>query len=165
MPKIELITEVNSTIDICFDLSRSIELHSISTSKTNERAIEGKTSGLIGLGEYVTWQATHFGVRQKLTSKITAFERPYYFVDEQVKGAFKSIYHQHLFEQISENKVIIKDIFEFESPLGILGKLFNNLVLTSYLRKFLIERNKIVKEYAESDKWKSILNDDKSNRI
>ncbi|MEO9258524.1 MAG: SRPBCC family protein [Crocinitomicaceae bacterium] len=101
MPKIEITTEINSKIDICFDLARSIDLHKISTKKTNEEAIEGKISGLIGLNEYVTWQATHFGVKQKLTSKNTVFERPHYFVDEQIKGIFKSIRHKNDFATIS----------------------------------------------------------------
>ena len=78
MPKIELTTEIYSSITICFDLSRSIDLHKISTAKTNEEAIAGTTSGLINLGEYVTWKATHFGIKQKLTSKITAFESPFF---------------------------------------------------------------------------------------
>lgn len=157
MPKIELVTEIKSTINICFDLARSIDLHKISTAKTNEKAIAGTTSGLIGLNEFVTWQATHFGVRQKLTSKITAFERPNYFVDEQINGAFKSINHKHTFEQLSD-KVIMKDVFEFHSPFGIFGQLFNRLILTNYLEKLLIERNNVIKEYAETVKWKLVLN-------
>src|SRR5690554_5662574 len=106
MPKIELITEINSTLEICFDLSRSIDLHKISTAQTNEQAIAGRTSGLINLNETVTWQATHFGVKQKLSSKITALERPNYFTDEQVKGIFKSIVHEHKFEKVG-NMVIM----------------------------------------------------------
>jgi ligand-binding SRPBCC domain-containing protein len=157
MPKIELITEIFSTIEICFDLSRSIDLHKISTEQTNEEAIAGKTSGLINLNEFVTWQATHFGIRQKLTSKITAFDRPTYFKDEQQKGAFKSFYHEHKFEQF-DKKVIMKDIFEFHSPFGIFGKIFNEIVLTNYLQKLLIDRNKVIKEFAETDKWKTVLN-------
>jgi len=157
MPKIELKTEINSTIEICFDLSRSIDLHKISTAKTNEEAIEGTTSGLINLNETVTWQATHFGIRQKLTSKITAFDKPYYFRDEQIKGAFKSIYHEHKFEQL-ENKIFMTDIFEYQSPFGILGNLVNKLVLTKYLRNLLIDRNNVIKEFAETDKWKLVLN-------
>ena len=156
MPKIELLTEINSTIGTCFDLARSIDLHKLSTAKTNEQAIAGKTSGLIELNELVTWQATHFGIRQKLTSKITAFDRPNYFVDEQVKGAFKSMYHEHSFVQMGD-KVIMKDSFEFQSPFGIFGKLFNELILTKYLKQFLIERNNMIKTFAETDKWKSIL--------
>ena len=115
MPKIELTSEIKSTLEICFDLSRSIDLHKISTAQTNEEAIEGKTSGLINLNETVTWQATHFGIKQKLTSKITAFDRPNYFIDEQIKGIFKSITHEHKFEQLAD-RIIMKDIFEFHSP-------------------------------------------------
>ena len=156
MPKIVLITEINSTLEICFDLSRSIDLHKISTAQTNEKAIAGRTKGLINLNETVTWQATHFGVKQKLTSKITAFERPNYFTDEQVKGIFKSIVHEHKFEKVG-NMVIMKDTFEFHSPFGVLGKLFNQLVLTNYLKRLLINRNQIIKEFAEKEKWKEVL--------
>jgi len=156
MPKIEIITIINAPIALCFDLARSIDLHTISTSKTNEKAIGGRTEGLIELHEYVTWQATHFGIRQILTSKITAFERPYYFVDEQISGAFKSLYHEHVFEQDGE-KVIMKDIFTFQSPMWIFGRLFNKLILTAYLRKFLMTRNSMIKEFAETDKWKRLI--------
>ena len=157
MPKIELTTEIQSTIEICFDLSRSIDLHKISTQQTNEQAIAGTTSGLIELNEFVTWQARHFGIRQKLTSKITAFERPIYFKDEQQKGVFKYLYHEHKFEQVGD-KVIMNDIFEFQSPFGIFGKIFNELILTKYLRKLLIDRNNVIKDFAETDKWKTLLN-------
>jgi ligand-binding SRPBCC domain-containing protein len=156
MPKIEIITIINAPIALCFDLARSIDLHTISTSKTNEKAIGGRTQGLIELHEYVTWQATHFGIRQILTSKITAFEKPYYFVDEQISGAFKSLYHEHIFEQDGE-KVIMKDIFTFQSPMGIFGRLFNKLILTAYLQNFLITRNNMIKEFAETDKWKRLI--------
>lgn len=158
MPTIELETEIYSTLEICFDLSRSIDLHKTSTIKTNEKAIAGTTSGLINLNDFVTWQATHLGVRQKLTSKITALERPFYFKDEQQKGAFKSFYHEHIFEK-SGNKIIMKDIFVFESPFGIFGEIFNKLILTKYMRNFLMVRNNIIKEFAETDKWKNILNE------
>ncbi len=155
MPKIELTTEIQSTLEICFDLSRSIDLHKISTYKTNEEVIAGRTSGLINLNETVTWKATHFGIRQKLTAQITAFDRPNYFRDEQIAGIFKSMVHEHKFEQL-DGQVIMTDVFEFESPLGLLGKAFNKLVLTNYLTKFLKDRNKIIKEYAETGKWKGI---------
>ena len=95
MPIVKLETKINSTLEICFDLSRSIDLHKISTAHTKEKAIDGVTTGLINLNEFVTWQAVHFGIKQKLTSKITAFNKPFHFRDEQVKGAFKFIIHDH----------------------------------------------------------------------
>ncbi len=155
MPKIEIKTFINAPIEICFDLSTSIDLHKISTVKTNENAIYGVTTGLIKLNETVTWQATHFGIKQQLTSKIIEYNRPYNFTDVQIKGIFKSFYHQHLFEEV-DDRVLMKDIFDFESPFGFVGHIFNKIILTKYLKKFLIERNNTIKEYAETDKWKLI---------
>lgn len=156
MPLIYLETKINAPIEICFDLSRSIDLHQISTATSKEKAIAGKTSGLINYGETVTWQAIHFGIKQKLTSKITQFQRPLYFRDEQVKGAFKYFIHDHNFEQI-QGSVVMKDRFDFQSPYGFAGKLFNKIILTSYMRKLLMERNHVIKVYAETEKWKEVL--------
>ncbi len=149
-------TKINAKIEICFDLSCSVDLHTISTSKTNEKAIAGITSGLIKLDDFITWEATHFGIRQQLTSKITQFEKPFHFRDEQLKGAFKFMKHDHYFEE-KEGVTIMTDHFEFSSPYGIIGKLFDKLVLKNYLKRFLIVRNAVIKEYAESRKWKSVL--------
>ena len=157
MPIIKIETAINSTIEICFDLSRSIDLHQISTAATKEKAIAGKTSGLINLDEYVTWEATHFGISQKLTSKITQFNRPFHFRDEQLQGIFKYFIHDHTFET-DGGKVIMTDIFDFQSPYSLAGKLFNTIILTDYLRKLLLQRNQVIKEYAESERWKALIN-------
>lgn len=111
MPRIELQTKINANIDIVFDLSRSIDLHKISTQSTNEEAIAGKTSGLMGMNESVTWRAIHFGVYQNLTSKITQYERSKSFTDEMIKGAFAEFTHQHHFEELDLGTLMI-DIFD-----------------------------------------------------
>jgi ligand-binding SRPBCC domain-containing protein len=148
MPKIELSTIIRAPIEKCFDLARSIDLHMESTKQTGEKAIAGRISGLIELGETVTWRAKHFGIWQTLTSKIIDFDRPNYFVDEMVKGAFKSFRHEHHFSKVN-GCTLMKDAFIFESPFGILGRLFNFLVLTRYMKKLLVERNRVIKEAAE----------------
>ena len=156
MPRIELRTEIQAKKDIVFDLSRSIDLHKTSTEQTNEIAIAGKTSGLIGLNESVTWKAKHFGIYQKLTAKVTEFDRPNYFVDEMVKGAFKSFKHEHHFEDLN-GKTIMTDVFDYRSPFGLLGRLIDSLFLKKYMTDLLEKRNRLVKEFAESDKWKEVL--------
>ena len=156
MPTIKLTTFIESHIEIVFDLSRSIDLHKISTQKTDEEAIAGVTTGLIELDEWVTWRAKHFGTYHKLTSKITAFERPHSFTDEMVKGIFKSFKHQHIFKKTG-NIIEMTDIFDYKSPLGIFGKLADSLFLERYMTNLLKERNKIIKEFAESDQWKLVL--------
>ncbi|WP_323755801.1 SRPBCC family protein [Roseivirga sp.] len=156
MPIITIKTIINAPIQRCFDLSRSTDLHQISTIETKERAIAGKITGLIGLNETVTWRAKHFGITQNLTSKITAFDSPHFFVDEMVSGAFKSFKHEHHFEEIDGQTQMI-DCFDYTSPLGIIGRFFDSIVLEKYMFKLLEKRNQVIKEFAESEKWKQVL--------
>ena len=150
MSIIHLSTAINAPVEKCFDLARIIDLHVKSMTRSDEKAIAGRTKGLIEFGETVTWQAKHLGVQQNLTSKITRFNYPHSFTDEMVSGAFKSFKHQHLFSQ-KDGHTIMEDVFIFESPLGIIGKLINYLFLTSYMTKLLKERNTVIKEAAESN--------------
>nr|WP_315032564.1 SRPBCC family protein [uncultured Chryseobacterium sp.] len=149
MSRIYLETEINAHIKVVFDLARDIDLHQKSTSRTDEKAIAGRTSGLIEENETVTWRAKHLGVYQTLTTKIISMEKPQQFTDEMLEGAFKSMCHQHLFKEI-DDKTLMIDIFEFESPFGLIGKVFNKVFLTRYLRNFLLERNELIKITAES---------------
>lgn len=148
MPTIELITYVNAPIIKCFDIARSIDVHKESMKHSQEEAIAGVTSGLIGEGEEVTWRARHFGVVQRFTSRITQFTYPYHFRDEMVSGAFKSFRHDHYFIE-DAGKTIMKDILLYESPLGSIGKLVNKMFLTAYLTRLLTERNKYIQYVAE----------------
>lgn len=156
MPIIDLTTTISAPIEICFDLARSIDLHKLSTEGTDEEAVAGVTVGLIGIGETVTWRAKHFGIYQNLTSIISAFDYPVYFCDEMVHGPFRSIRHDHRFERVADT-TLMHDHFEFESPGGFVGKLFNTLILTGYLRRLLEKRNKMIKEVAETGRWQQIL--------
>ena len=156
MPVIELRTLIHAPIERCFDLARSIDLHKLSTEGTHEEAIAGVTSGLIGFGEQVTWRAKHLGITQTLTSRITAFGYPRHFRDEMLDGAFRMIRHDHRFEAAG-NITIMHDTFEFESPGGVVGVLFNKLILIRYLRNLLLRRNQMIKAVAETDRWKTIL--------
>lgn len=156
MPRIELKTKIKAEKEIVFDLSRSIDLHKISTEHTNEKAVDGKTSGLISEGEWVTWRAKHFGVCQNMTSKITEFYRPDFFADEMVKGAFKSFRHEHHFKEFNGG-TLMTDYFDYKSPFGFLGNLSDKLFLKKYMKDLLEKRNQTIKEFAESKRWKEVI--------
>jgi len=156
MPIIKLSLFINAPRERCFDLSRSLELHQVSTFGTHEKAIAGVTSGLIELGEEVTWRARHFGIYQNLTSRITAMKFPDTFSDCQVKGAFKNFDHTHIFLE-QNGGTLMTDVFNFEAPLGFLGKLACILFLTTYMRHFLIRRNNYIKRVAEGEEWRKYL--------
>ena len=157
MNKIIIETEINAPVERCFDLSISIDLHKISASKSKEQAIAGITTGLIKLGESVTWRAKHFGLWFKMTVEIVEFKRPNYFIDEMTHGIFKSMKHKHEFSR-TEYGTLMTDIFEFSSPFGFIGKIVDKIILRAYLTQFLEQRNQVIKDFAESDKWKAILN-------
>jgi len=148
MPIIKHEIYIEAPIQICFDLARNIQVHMETTSKTKERAIGGVTEGLIELGECVTWEAVHLGIKQKLTAKITEMEKPYRFTDEMVKGAFHSFKHTHEFIE-SGTGTAMKDEFAYISPLGILGKLADRLFLEKYMQAFIVNRALALKEIAE----------------
>ena len=113
-------------------------------------------TGLINKDETVTWEAKHLLKTRRFTSKITEMQRPDSFTDEMIKGDFKSFRHEHHFKTV-ENGSLMIDIVEFEAPYGSIGKLATVLFLRSYLEKFLKKRNAVIKEYAETQKWKAIL--------
>jgi ligand-binding SRPBCC domain-containing protein len=156
MPTIHLTTFIAAPTERVFDLCRSIDLHRKSMAHTNEEAVAGTTSGLIGLEETVTWKAKHLLKTRVLKSKIVAMNRPLSFTDEMVNGDFKTLRHEHHFKRI-DNGTLLIDLFSFDAPFGGLGRMVNKLFLTRYLRKLLEHRNQVIKEYAESEKWKFIL--------
>jgi ligand-binding SRPBCC domain-containing protein len=149
MPRIETDIAITAPIEKVFDLARSIDVHKQSQSAHRENAIAGKTSGLIENGEIVTWEAVHFGVRQRLTSRIAAMTRPTHFCDSMVKGAFKRIDHDHFFELQPDGSTRMKDIFDYSAPFGPIGRLADWLFLKAYMRGLLEARNQVIKRLAE----------------
>jgi ligand-binding SRPBCC domain-containing protein len=148
---------IDAPPDRVFDLARSIDFHSVSLAHTGEEAVGGRTSWLIELGESVTWRARHFGVRQHLTSRISAFDRPRYFQDTMVRGAFAWMVHDHYFDAAPGGGTVLRDEFRFAAPLGILGRIAERLVLRRYMTRFLETRNAVLKRTAESDEWRQFL--------
>jgi ligand-binding SRPBCC domain-containing protein len=156
MPKIQLETPIKASAEVCYKLSLNVDLHQESTSQTGEHIVDGVRNGIMKLGDTVTWEAKHFGVWQKLTTKITEAKPYVLFIDEMTKGAFSSMKHEHHFIE-NEGVTTMKDIFMFESPLGFLGKIFNYLILENYMKVFLMERNQLIKKIAESEKKEKYL--------
>lgn len=143
-------------IERVFNLSRSIDLHLISTQKTKEKAVAGVTTGLIGINEEVTWQAQHLFKKRYFTSRITHLNAPFYFRDEMVKGDFSSFEHEHFFEATAYG-TYMTDKLLLCSPYGWLGKLADLVFMEKYIHGLIIERNRVIKEVAESNEWQKII--------
>ncbi|QKG56401.1 SRPBCC family protein [Hymenobacter sp. BRD128] len=156
MATIEVLTRINAPQERCLYLALSVDLHAVSARQTKEEIIAGVRTGVLQLHDAVTFRARHFGIWQTLTSKITALQAPAYFRDDMQQGAFKRMWHEHYFE-CDGATTLMRDVFVFTSPLGWLGKLVDALVLKRYMRHFLQQRGLVVKQYAESNDWKSVI--------
>jgi ligand-binding SRPBCC domain-containing protein len=154
MVSIEQRIQITAPIRRCFDLSRSIEVHLLGTESSREQAVGGVITGLIGPNELVRWRARHFGINQHLTSKITAYDSPNYFQDTMIEGPFNFMQHDHFFLALSETTTEMRDRFTFAAPLPVLGQIAERLFLRAYMDRFLRHRNQILKQVAESDRWR-----------
>lgn len=155
MVELREITTISAPIERCFDLARSVEVHLAGNVHFGESAVAvgGVTSGLVDLGQRVTWRAKHLGVWQNLTSEITRYDRPIYFRDEMITGAFKTMEHDHYFSATSAHNTVMTDVFRFAAPLPFFGKIAEMAVLRRYMTNLLRERNAVIKKVAESGEW------------
>jgi ligand-binding SRPBCC domain-containing protein len=149
MPTFRLETYIDAPPERCFDLSLNVDLHAQSQAHAQERPIAGVLAGEMHLGDTVTWEAVHFGIKQHLTSQITVYERPTRFTDEMVAGIFRELRHTHVFVPQPHGTLMI-DEFTFRAPLGVLGRLAEILFLTHYMSGLLQSRNRFLKQVAES---------------
>jgi ligand-binding SRPBCC domain-containing protein len=156
MPTIHLTTFVAAPLQVVFDLSRSIDMHKQSMSQYKEEAVAGIRFGLAEKEDTITWKAKHLFKTRFLRVKISDMKKPVRFTDEQVEGDFKMMKHEHHFKAC-DNGTIMIDLFYFEIPYGRMGEWFNSLYLTNYTKRLLEQRNKTIKEYAESGKWRKLL--------
>ena len=141
--RFEVITRVAAPPERVFDLCLDVEVHTASLSGSGEQVVGGVRSGRMRLGDTVTFQARHFGVRWRMTARVTAFEPPGYFVDEQVSGPFRRWRHEHHFEPDGHGGTVMRDVIEFAAPLG-------RFVLDRYLPRLIRTRNEHLRRAAET---------------
>ncbi|MFE0023822.1 SRPBCC family protein [Amycolatopsis sp. NPDC059021] len=150
MARFELTTGIAASPRRVFDVSLEVEVHTASMAGAAERAVGGVTSGRLALGDTVTWEARHFGLRWRMTSRITACEPPGYFVDEQVAGPFRRWHHAHHFAPDGRGGTVMRDVVDFAAPLGLLGALVERVALDRYMTRLIRVRNGHVKAVAEA---------------
>jgi ligand-binding SRPBCC domain-containing protein len=148
-PRLRLDTYIAAPPEVCFDLSRDVDRHVAWAGSSGERAVAGVTSGRMALGDEVTWEARHFGVSWRMTSRIVAYDRSRSFVDEMQRGPFRRWRHMHRFEPAGQGTLMVDEV-EFASPLPLLGRLADLLVLGRYMRRLLQDRNAQLKRDAEA---------------
>jgi ligand-binding SRPBCC domain-containing protein len=150
MYRLRITTWINAPASTCFDLARSVDAHLKSAAGTGEKVVAGPSTGLLGLGDEITWEGKHFGMTQRLSTRITAFRFPAFFQDRMTKGAFRYFEHDHLFDP-KDGGTTMTDVLSFRAPFGPVGWLVERLLLRPHLRRFLIARGIALKAMAERE--------------
>jgi ligand-binding SRPBCC domain-containing protein len=148
MTEIYLETFIAASREVCFNASRDVGLHLGSAAHTRERVVAGRNAGLCTLGDEITWEARHFGIKQQLSVKITELDFPRFFADRMTRGAFKSMRHEHYYEAVPGGTKMT-DRFMYETPFWIFGRIFDSVLLKRHMTEFLSIRNRFLKEFCE----------------
>jgi ligand-binding SRPBCC domain-containing protein len=118
----------------------------------------GITSGLLALGDRVTWRGRHFGIRWSLTSEISAMDPPAWFRVVMIRGPFRFMRHDHFFRSLPSGETELRNVYAFAAPLAVLGRMAEVTFLGRYMAGLLRERNEVLREIAESAEWPRYLN-------
>lgn len=148
---LQIETFIQAPKELCFDLARSTDLHVESAEFSSEKIVAGVSTGLLKLNDTVTFEGRHFGIRQRMSTQITKFNRPYSFSDSQITGIFKSFVHDHSFIEKNEGTVMT-DTITFKCPYGPIGFLVDPLIKL-HIAKFMQIRVTKIKKVAESNDW------------
>ena len=149
MPFIRLSTLICAAPRVCFDLARDAQFHCQSARETRERIVAGRAVGLWELGDEITFEGVHFGVRQRFGARVSEMNAPHSFRDQMTSGAFAGLRHTHLFEPLPKSCTRMVDLVEWRSPLGIVGNLADRVAVEAHLRAFLRVRAWRLKARAE----------------
>ena len=156
MTKIHVTTFINAPIERVFNLSRSLTLSKMAFKGAKEQLLSSSAANMVGAGETITLRAKHLGKTREITSRVTDLELPNGYTEEQIKGDLKSFRHEYHFKKV-DNGTIMIDLVEFEGPRDLLGSLAAKFFLKSYFEKILKKKNELVRQSAESEKWKAVL--------
>lgn len=158
MSQIHLTTCIHAPADRVFDLSLSTSVHKAVLRSYRNGRLESATEGAIGLQDKITFSLNFLGRRRVLTTRIESMERAREITSLLAKGegSFLSMRHDQYFRQI-QNGMLLIDLLEYEPAYGSIGRLADKLLVKKFLKKYLESKNRLIKQYAEGDKWKVVL--------
>jgi ligand-binding SRPBCC domain-containing protein len=147
--KLVVETVIHAPVERCFDMARDVAAHVESAAFSGETLVPpGKLEGTLGLGDLVAFEGRHFGLRQRFAARITEVTPPRRFVDEMVSGAFRRLRHEHEFVMHADG-TLMRDILEWESPLGFIGRIADELFVKRHMEWFVRTKQQNLKRIIE----------------
>ncbi len=94
------------------------------------------------VGTLIDYRLRVHGIPLRWRSRISVWEPPYRFVDEQLRGPYRRWYHEHLFEP-SAQATVCRDLVDYEVPFG---RLIEHWFVRPDIRKIFEYRNRKLQE-------------------
>lgn len=147
---VKVVTRIAAPAARVFDLALDMDAHAASLAGSGETATTSTGTPALLLGDEVALRARHAGITWTMSARVTAYDRPRRFVDEQVRGPFAAMSHEHLFADVSPGVTVMTDRMTVRAPLGMIGKAVEVSVLRPYLRRLLRRRAAYLRQRAEA---------------
>jgi len=151
-----LTTFIAAPMERVFDLTRHVAMYRFLFNSRDEIFSSGGSANLLEQDETISITAKHLGKTRIATLKIISVEKPVRYTEEQWKGDLELFRHEHHFK-LADNGTFLIDLIEFGSPKDIIGRLLGKFYLRKYLEEMVRSRSELIRKYAESDKWRTIL--------
>jgi len=149
VPVLVVTTLIHAPAEVAFDLARDVREHTAALVHTAEHVVPpGRVTGLLEAGDLVCFRARHFGLPLALDARITELDAPRHFADEQVRGPFRTLRHDHVFAATGAG-TLMTDRIVWTSPLGLLGRLADEVAVRRQLLSILTARTTHLKRRAE----------------
>jgi ligand-binding SRPBCC domain-containing protein len=91
-----------------------------------------------------------FGIPLRWKSKITAWDPPLHFADEQLKGPYRKWLHDHTFH-VEGEYVVMNDRVQYQVPGGIIAPLIHFLIVRPQIRAIFGHRNRVIGSLFSAD--------------
>jgi hypothetical protein len=96
-------------------------------------------------GTVIDYELRLYGVKFHWKTRISAFEPPFYFEDEQEKGPYRHWHHRHDFEEVPGG-TLMRDLVDYALAFEPFGSLAHSLFVRRSVEKIFEYRNQTILE-------------------
>jgi ligand-binding SRPBCC domain-containing protein len=104
---------------------------------------------VMGAGTLIDYELHLYGMPVRWRTLIEEFAPERSFTDVQVRGPYRTWRHRHEFEE-SSSGTEMRDLVEYEMPLGAFGRIARSLFVRSSLDRIFDHRNASIKQHLQA---------------
>ena len=143
---LETVTIINKPLDVVFDFFSKAENLNALTPPELEFKILTPSPIKMFPGTLIEYRIKLNGIPFNWKTKISTWNPPYQFIDEQIKGPYVRWHHTHTFKDLDDGRTEMIDRVEFLSPGWILEPLINALFIENRVNQIFKYREQKLTE-------------------